>query len=248
MALRREPGASLARRAIRRSGAIALSCPPRPAGNISPCPALRGAGSLTPALLLRSLLGGEQVLLRTQALAELSGLPLPLVAAFILEAAKEGFARRARPPGWPEGPASRARLFAPRSQSKRRSARRAMRSNCRSCRRSSTPASSATIRRLPRFGRCSWRFAAPGGENGSIDFAREASAPAPAGPLPLALGCRHLSTTIPIRAPRLIAGSASPPTGVGRSGSRRPRQMSREDRAPPIELPPELVARLNDAA
>ena len=52
---------------------------------------LRECGALTPALLMRSLLGGERGLLH-EALAELSGLPLSRVAAFALDPRGEGFA------------------------------------------------------------------------------------------------------------------------------------------------------------
>ena len=61
---------------------IASSCRPDERAELTR--ALRAAGALTPALLLRSLLGGERTLF-SHALAELSGLPLPRVAAFILE-------------------------------------------------------------------------------------------------------------------------------------------------------------------
>ena len=72
---------------------IASSC--RPDERVELTRALRAAGALTPALLLRSLLGGERTLF-TQALAELSGLPEPRIAAFILEPLGEGFAALAR--------------------------------------------------------------------------------------------------------------------------------------------------------
>ena len=65
-----------------------------------------------------------------------------------------GRLRRARPPGWPEGAAS-CPPFAPRSpRSKLMPASLATGSNCRWCKRSSTIASSSTIPRSPRFGRC----------------------------------------------------------------------------------------------
>ena len=75
--------------------------------------ALRAAGALTPALLLRSLLGGERDLF-AEALAELSGLPAPRVAAFIREPHGEGFAALAHKAGLKSGilPAFRAALAA----------------------------------------------------------------------------------------------------------------------------------------
>jgi uncharacterized protein (DUF2336 family) len=60
--------------------------------------ALRECGALTPALLLRSLLSGERDLF-VAALADLSGLPLSRVAAFVLAPRGEGFAALAHKAG-----------------------------------------------------------------------------------------------------------------------------------------------------
>ena len=79
---------------------IASSCRPDERAELTH--ALRAAGSLTPALLLRSLLGGEWALF-ADALAELSSLPLPRVAAFILEPQGEGFAALALRAGLKSG-------------------------------------------------------------------------------------------------------------------------------------------------
>ena len=79
---------------------IASSCRPDERAELTR--ALREAGSLTPALLMRSLLGGDRALF-THALAELSGLPLPRVTAFILEPQGEGFAALARRAGLKNG-------------------------------------------------------------------------------------------------------------------------------------------------
>jgi uncharacterized protein (DUF2336 family) len=94
---------------------IASSC--RPDERVELTRALRAAGALTPALLLRSLLGGERTLF-SQALAELSGLPEPRVAAFILEPLGEGFAALARRAGLKGGVllAFRAALAAIKAQ------------------------------------------------------------------------------------------------------------------------------------
>ncbi len=83
--------------------------------------ALRAAGALTPALLLRSLLGGERELF-AEALAELSGLPPPRVAAFILDPQGEGFAALAHRAGLKSGvlPAFRAALAAIEDSRRRR--------------------------------------------------------------------------------------------------------------------------------
>ena len=94
---------------------IASSCRPDERAELTR--ALRAAGALTPALLLRSLLGGERTLF-SQTLAELSGLPLPRVAAFILEPQGEGFAALARRAGLKAGVllAFRAALAAIKAQ------------------------------------------------------------------------------------------------------------------------------------
>jgi uncharacterized protein (DUF2336 family) len=60
--------------------------------------ALRACGALTPALLLRSLVGGKRDLF-VAALAELSALPASRVAAFTLSPRGEGFAALARRAG-----------------------------------------------------------------------------------------------------------------------------------------------------
>ena len=59
---------------------------------------LRACGALTPALLLRSLLGGDRELFEG-ALAELSGLPMSRVTAFGLAPRGEGFAALAHKAG-----------------------------------------------------------------------------------------------------------------------------------------------------
>ena len=68
--------------------------------------ALRTAGALTPALLLRSLLGGERTLFAA-AMAELSGLPLSRVAGFMLKPRAQGFAALARRAGLKKKPHAR---------------------------------------------------------------------------------------------------------------------------------------------
>jgi uncharacterized protein (DUF2336 family) len=75
---------------------IASSCPGDERAEL--VRSLRACGALTPALLLRSLLGGELDLF-AWALAELSGLPLSRVAAFALAPRGEGFAALAHKAG-----------------------------------------------------------------------------------------------------------------------------------------------------
>src|ERR1700722_5139096 len=128
---------------------IASSCSPDERAELTR--ALRAAGSLTPALLLRSLLGGEWALF-ADALAELSALPLPRVAAFILEPQGEGFAALALRAGLKSGVLAAFRARSPRSRFMR--ARLAAGSNCPLCKRSTTNANGAKILRSARFGRC----------------------------------------------------------------------------------------------
>ena len=146
----RELSASPARRAIRRSARSlrhAVSTSERSLR--ARCAA---AGALTPALLLRSLLGGERDLF-VAAMAELSGLPPPRVAAFVVEPHGEGFAALARRAGLKNGllPAFRAALATIKTHGEGIGTG----SDFRSCKRLSTIASGAKIPRSPRFSRCS---------------------------------------------------------------------------------------------
>ena len=135
---------------------IASSCRPDERAELTR--ALRAAGALTPALLLRSLLGGE----RTLFVARSGGTVGPAAAARrrLYPRAAGGRLRRARPPGWPEGrrPARLSRR-ARRDQSSGRR-RLATGSNCRSCKRSSTLASSVDDPALAKVRALLWRFAA----------------------------------------------------------------------------------------
>jgi uncharacterized protein (DUF2336 family) len=219
---------------------IASSCPPDERADFTR--ALRGAGSLTPALLLRSLLGGERVLF-AQALAELSGLPLPRVAAFILEPQGEGFAALARRAGLKAGvtlafraalAAIKTHIGAPGDALKLSLVQKVIDA----CEQRDDPA-------LTKVRALLWRFAAEAARAEAADFAREASAPA--GRLPLALEFSPVNDDSG-QAPKLIGDFAWPPAGAGPLELAAPSAMSSEDRAPRIELPPELVARLNDAA
>jgi uncharacterized protein (DUF2336 family) len=221
---------------------IASSCPSDE--RVDLMRALRGAGSLTPALLLRSLLGGERVLF-AQALAELSGLPLPRITAFILEPQGEGFAALARRAGLKNGvlTACRAALAAikthvgaPSDALKLSLVQKVIDA----CEQRDDPAL-AKVRALL------WRFAAEAAKAEAAHFAREAAAPASGGRLPLVLEFSPVNDDSG-QAPKLIADFAWPPTGAAPLELAAPSAISSEDRAPRIELPPELVARLNDAA
>jgi uncharacterized protein (DUF2336 family) len=221
---------------------IASSCRPDERADLTR--ALRAAGSLTPALLLRSLLGGERLLL-THSLAELSGLPLPRVAAFILEPQGEGFAALACRAGLKPGVtlAIRAALAAiktdvgaPGDALKLPLVQKVIDA----CEQRADPA-------LVKVRALLWRFAAEAAKAEATQFAREAAAPASGGRLPLVLEFSPVNDDSS-QAPKLIADFGSPRKDAAPLELAAPSAISCEDKAPRVELPPELVARLNEAA
>jgi uncharacterized protein (DUF2336 family) len=221
---------------------IAASCRPDERADLTR--ALRAAGALTPALLLRSLLGGDRVLF-AQALGELSGLPLARVTAFILEPYGEGFAALARRAGLKNGVlvAFRAALAALKTQAgapgdalKLSLVQKAIDA----CEQRDDPAL-AKVRALL------WRFAAEAAKTEATLFAREATTPASGGRLPLVLEFSPVNDDSG-QAPKLIADFGSPRKEAAPLEFAAPSPISGEDKAPPIELPPELVVRLNEAA
>jgi uncharacterized protein (DUF2336 family) len=221
---------------------IASSC--RPDERAEFTRALRAAGSLTPALLLRSLLGGERALF-AQALAELSALPLPRVAAFILEPQGEGFAALALRAGLQSGVllAFRAALAAIKTEVAELGdglKLSLVQKVIDECEQRDDPAL-AKVRALL------WRFAAEAAKAEAASFAREAAASASSGRLPRILDFSPVNDDAG-QAPKPIADFGWPPTGAARLELAAPCANSSEDRAPRIELPPNLVARLDDAA
>lgn len=199
---------------------------------------LRASGALTPALLLRSLLGGQTGLFAAS-MAELSSLPPPRVAAFILEPQGQGFAALARRAGLKDGvlPAFRAALFAIRSEvleSGDGLKLKLVQVVIDHCERLDDPALAKVLALL-------WRFAAEAAKAEAASFAREAAASVSGGRLPPILDFSPVNDDVG-RAPKLLADFSSPP-----AGSPPPTDAS-ENQAPPVELPPELVARLADAA
>ncbi len=218
---------------------IASSCRPDERAELTR--ALRAAGALTPALLMRSLLGGERTLF-AHTLAELSSLPLPRVAAFILEPQGEGFAALARRAGLKGGVliAFRAALAAIKTYAgeggdglKLPLVQRVIDA----CEQRDDPAL-AKVRALL------WRFAAEAAKAEAAHFAREAAASASGGRLPLVLDFSPVNDDFGL-APKLELGW--PSAGAAMLELAAPAN-SAEDKAPRIELPPELVARLDDAA
>jgi uncharacterized protein (DUF2336 family) len=221
---------------------IAASCRPDERAELTG--GLRAAGSLTPALLMRSLLGGERALL-THALADLSGQPLPRVAAFILEPNGEGFAALARRAGLKNGvlTAFRAALAAIKTHGGEPGGGLKLslvQKVIDECERVDDPA-------LVKVRALLWRFAAEAAKAEAAQFTREATAPTSFGRLPLLLNFSPVNDDSG-QAPKLIADFGWPPTGAPALELAAPSGNSSEDRAPRIELPPELVARLSDAA
>jgi uncharacterized protein (DUF2336 family) len=207
--------------------------------------ALRAAGALTSALLLRSVLGGERRLF-AEALAELSGLPLARVAAFILEPRGEGFAALAKRAGLKSGvlPAFRAALAAIETEAGEAGdglKLKLVQMAIDECERRADPA-------LARVQALLWRFAAEAARAEAASFAREAAASASAGRLPQILDFSPVNDDAG-QAAKLIAefdwpqAGPAPPLELG-----APLAEATDDHAPPVELPPELVAPFDDAA
>jgi uncharacterized protein (DUF2336 family) len=222
---------------------IDSSC--HPDGRAELVRALRAAGALTPALLLRSLLGGERDLFAA-ALAELSSLPLPRVAAFMREPRGEGFAALAHRAGLKSGvlPAFRAALAAIKTYAGEVGEGvklSLVQTVIDECERRADPALTKVLALL-------WRFAAEAARVEAVDLAGEAAASASSGRLPQIMHFAPVNDEAR-EAPMLIPEFDWPPTGpappleLGPPGA----ELS-EDRAPRVELPPELVGPLDDAA
>jgi uncharacterized protein (DUF2336 family) len=201
---------------------------------------LRECGALTPALLMRSLLGGERGLLH-EALAELSGLPLSRVAAFALDPRGEGFAALANRAGLKSHmlPALIAALAAIKTYGgeageglKLSLVQRVIDE----CERRDDPALGKVLALL-------WRFAAEAARAEAAGFAGEAIARQ----LPYSLDFSPanddaggtLMLTADVDSPRLSAPRLEFSATLADSS---------EDLAPRVELPIDLVAALEDAA
>ena len=182
--------------------------------------ALRACGALTPALLLRSILGGDRDLF-VGAVAELSGLPLSRVAAFALSPRGEGFAALAHKAGLKSHllPAFVAALAAIRTCAGKageglKSA--LVQTVIDECERRDDPALAKVLALM-------WRFAAEAAREEAAGFAREAIASAPRGRLPLSLDFA------PANDHAAVAGPI-------------------DDSVPRVELPLALIAALDHAA
>ncbi len=221
---------------------IASSCPEGDRAEL--VRTLRACGALTPALLLRSLLGGELDLF-AGALAELSGAPLSRVAAFIRDPRGEGFAALAHRAGLER------KVLAPF-----RAALAAIKLGAGKvgdgvklplvqavideCERRDDPALNKVLALL-------WRLAAEAARAEAAGFARDATVSAPLGRLPRNLDFSPANDDIgaePISSadfdlPRLVPAQLELSVALTDPS---------DDGAPRIELPPALIAALDDAA
>jgi hypothetical protein len=92
-----------------------------------------------------------------------------------------------------------------------------------------------------------WRFAAEAAKAEAASFAREAEASASGGRLPPILDFLPVNDDED-RAPKLIADFSRLPTGAPPLELDAPPTNPSENQPPRVELPPALVARLDDAA
>jgi uncharacterized protein (DUF2336 family) len=201
---------------------------------------LRACGALTPALLLRSLLGGERGLCE-MALAELSGLPLSRVAAFALAPLGEGFAALAHKAGLkshmlPAFAAALAAIHTHAGEVGDGLKLPLVQKVIDECERRDDPALTKVLALL-------WRFAAEAARAEAAGFARDAIASAALGRLP-----RKLDFF-----PANDDAGAEPARNVDFDSPRLlPAQLELSatltDPAPRIELPLALIAALDDAA
>jgi Uncharacterised protein conserved in bacteria (DUF2336) len=221
---------------------IASSCRPDEGAELTR--ALRAAGALTPALLLRSLLGGERGLF-AGALTELSGLPPSRVASFVLEPQGQGFAALTRRAGLKPSilPAFRAALAAIKTHAwalgdglKLSLVQKVIDD----CERRDDPA-------LAKVQALLWRFAAEAAKAEGASFAREAAASTWGGRLPPILDFLPVNDDEG-RALKLIADFSRAPAGAPPLALDAAPTHASQDCAPSVELPSELVARLDNAA
>ena len=220
---------------------IASSCRPDERAELTRT--LRATGSLTPALLMRSLLGGERALF-AEALAELSGLPLPRVAGFILEPRGEGFAALAHRAGLKSGilPAFCAALAAIKTHVGELGdglKLKLVQKVIDECEQRNDPA-------LTKVRALLWRFAAEAAKAEAATFAREAAASASGGRLPQILDFSPVNDDVD-QARQLIVDLGWSPTGAPLLELAAPAPNPGKDRAPRIQLPPKLIARLDAA-
>jgi uncharacterized protein (DUF2336 family) len=204
--------------------------------------ALRTAGGLTPALLLRSVLGGQSDLFAS-AMAELSDLPPSRVVAFVLEPRGQGFSALARRAGLKESvlPAFRAALAAIKTHVGEPSnglKLSLVQTVIDDCEQRDDPALAKVLGLL-------WRFAAEAAKAEAASLAREAAVSASGDRLPPILDFSPVNDDAG-HAPKLIADCSQASVNAG--SSEIITLPTNEDLAPRVELPRELVALLDNAA
>jgi uncharacterized protein (DUF2336 family) len=204
--------------------------------------ALRACGALTPALLLRSILGGDRDLF-VGAVAELSGLPLSRVAAFALSPRGEGFAALAHKAGLKSHllPAFVAALAAIRTCAGKAGEGLKLalvQTVIDECERRDDPALAKVLALM-------WRFAAEAARAEAAGFARDAIASAPRGRLPRNLGFSPANDDV---LPTASANFDGPRLGPAQLELTTALADPSEEAAPRIELPLALIAALDDAA
>jgi len=222
--------------------AIAMSC--GHGERVELARALRASGALTPALLLRSVLAGQTDLFAAS-MVELSGLSPSRIAAFILEPEGQGFAALARRTGLKDSvlPAFRAALGAIRTEagdSGHGLKLKVVQTAIDHCEQLDDPALGKVLALL-------WRFAAEAAKAEAGSFAREAAASAPGDPLAPVLDFSPVNDDAG-QAPLMLADFSWAPAGAPRLKLDAPPTNAGDHQAPPVKLPPELVAGFADAA
>jgi uncharacterized protein (DUF2336 family) len=218
---------------------IASSCPHDERAEL--VRSLRACGALTPALLLRSLLGGERQLFEG-ALAELSGLPMSRVAAFALAPRGEGFAALAHKAGLNSHllPAFTAALLALKTYGETGDGLKLplVEKVIDECERRDDPAQAKVLALL-------WRFAAEAVKAEAAGFARDSAASAPLGRLPRNLDFSPANDDV--GAEPMSSDAINRPR-LGPAQLELELSAALDDAAPRVELPLALIAALDDAA
>ena len=220
---------------------IASACPEGDRADL--VRSLRACGALTPALLLRSLLGGDRELFEG-ALAELSGLPMSRVAAFCLAPRGEGFAALAHKAGlnghlMPVFAAALAALKTYAGGPGDGLKLPLVETVIDECERRRDPALAKVMALL-------WRFAAEAVKSEAAGFARDAIAAARRGRLPRSLDFSPANDDIA----EPISGDAfdRPRLGPAQLELIAATSNPAGDVAPRVELPLARIAAVHDAA
>jgi uncharacterized protein (DUF2336 family) len=219
---------------------IASSCPPGERRDL--VRSLRQCGAITPALLLRSLLGGEREFF-AEALAELSGLPAPRAMAFALSPRGQGFAALARRAGLKINmlPAFQAALAAiePRTRHDGEGLKLPLvQVVIDECEARHNPALAKVLALL-------WRFAAEAARAEAASFARKPNAGAAAARLPQSLDFWPANDDV---GDTLMLTMDSEALSTAKLALKTPEALHSAATGESTEPPIELIATLDDAA